>query len=282
METGWIRIHRQITDCWVWDDDEPYTKAQAWIYLLMIVNHTAVKTYFDGDVITVNAGQRITSIRKLADKFRWSRSKVTHFLSLLEQDNMVKVESDTKKTLITVINYEKYQSDKPPKSHQKDSEEPQKSHRKATEKPQKSLNNNDNNDKNEKNEKKEEKNIKKEVKHHHGEYGHVMLTHREYERLISDYGEKAVLNGIKKVDEYCQEYGKRYADYNLTLRKWGIESSKLNKTEKQEQPKREQLKEISIPTEFDYRQTSESKIMSYAEWVYKYYGVELTDEVHTV
>ena len=39
---------------------------------------------------------------------------------------------------------------------------------------------------------------------------------------------------------------------------------------------------ISIPTEFDYRQTSESKIMSYAEWVYKYYGVELTDEVHTV
>ena len=56
----------------------------------------------------------------------------------------------------------------------------------------------------------------------------------------------------------------------------------IRKTEKQEQPKREQLKEISIPTEFDYKQTSESKIMSYAEWVYKYYGVKLTDEVHTV
>lgn len=148
---GWIRLHRQITDCWVWDDDEPYTKAQAWIYLLMIVNHTEVKTYFDGDIITVNTGQRITSIRKLADKFKWSRTKVTHFLSLLEQDNMVKVESDSKKTLITVINYEKYQSDEPQESHKKDSEKPQESHRKATDEPLKSTNNNDNNDNNDKN-----------------------------------------------------------------------------------------------------------------------------------
>jgi len=150
---GWIRLHRQITDCWVWDDDEPYTKAQAWIYLLMIVNHTEAKTYFDGDIITVNTGQRITSIRKLADKFKWSRTKVTHFLSLLEQDNMVKVESDSKKTLITVINYEKYQSDEPQESHKKDSEKPQESHRKATDEPLKSTNNNDNNDNNDKNDK---------------------------------------------------------------------------------------------------------------------------------
>lgn len=150
-DSGWIKLHRQITDCWIWDDNEPYTKAQAWIYLLMIVNHDTVKTFFDGEIVTVNAGQRITSVRKLADKFGWSRSKVTRFLTLLEQDNMVKVESDTKKTLITVINYGKYQLDEPRKSHEKDSDEPQKSHGRATVEPLTDTNKNDKNEKNDNN-----------------------------------------------------------------------------------------------------------------------------------
>ena len=58
---------------------------------------------------------------------------------------------------------------------------------------------------------------KKTVKHKYGEYGHITLTDEQYDRLISDYGEKAVVAGIKKVDEYCQEHGKTYKDYNLTL-----------------------------------------------------------------
>ena len=61
----------------------------------------------------------------------------------------------------------------------------------------------------------------------YGEYNHVLLTDDEYNRLVKDYGEQAVLSGIKNVDEYCQEHGKTYKDYNLTLRKWGIKSPKL-------------------------------------------------------
>lgn len=67
----------------------------------------------------------------------------------------------------------------------------------------------------------------KPPKHKYGEYGHVKLTDDEYARLIKDYGEIAVTNGIKKVDEYCQETGKRYVDYNLTIRRWGIETPKI-------------------------------------------------------
>lgn len=66
------------------------------------------------------------------------------------------------------------------------------------------------------------------VKHRYGTYNHITLTDDEYARLIKDYGEEAVTRGIKKVDEYCQETGKRYKDYNLTLRRWGIEDPKLN------------------------------------------------------
>ena len=103
-------LHRQITECWVWDDDEPYTKGQAWIYLLLCANHSDAKIYLDGKLEIVKRGQYVTSIRKLAEKFSWSRDKVSKFLKLLEQDNMIIQNSDTKKTLLTIVNYGKYQA----------------------------------------------------------------------------------------------------------------------------------------------------------------------------
>ena len=60
----------------------------------------------------------------------------------------------------------------------------------------------------------------KPTRHRHGEYKHVLLTDAEYERLISDFGEKKIAEYIRKVDEYCQGKGRTYNDYNLTIRKW--------------------------------------------------------------
>lgn len=67
---------------------------------------------------------------------------------------------------------------------------------------------------------------KKEPKHKYGDYKHVQLTDSERERLINDYGEDAVHDGIKYLDEYIQMTGKKYKDHNLVLRKWGIEGAK--------------------------------------------------------
>ena len=64
---------------------------------------------------------------------------------------------------------------------------------------------------------------REEKRHHFGEYGHVMLTDEQLKKLNADYGEEATRQAIKKVDEYCQQNGKRYKDYNLTLRKWGFD-----------------------------------------------------------
>ena len=69
-----------------------------------------------------------------------------------------------------------------------------------------------------------------EQKHKYGEFHHVLLTEDQYKKLVEDYGERAVLEGIRNVDEYCEEKGKTYKNYNLTLRKWGIKSKPLPKT----------------------------------------------------
>lgn len=66
-------------------------------------------------------------------------------------------------------------------------------------------------------------------KHKYGEFKHVTLTDEQYKKLVEDYGEKALLDGIKNVDEYCEENGKTYKNYYLTLRKWGIKSQPLPK-----------------------------------------------------
>ena len=63
-------------------------------------------------------------------------------------------------------------------------------------------------------------NSPKPQKHKYGEYKHVLLTDEQYSKLINDYGEKTVKTYIQKVDEYCQQYGRSYNDYNLTIRKW--------------------------------------------------------------
>ena len=108
-DKGWIKTYRKIQDCWIWLEKEPFDKRSAWIDLLLTANHADKKILFNGDLITVNRGQILTSIRKLADKWKWSYDKVLRFLKLIESDGMIKKESDNFRTLLTIENYEVYQ-----------------------------------------------------------------------------------------------------------------------------------------------------------------------------
>ena len=79
--------------------------------MLLTANHSDVRIRFNGDFITVEKGQILTSIRTLADKWRWSVDKVSRFLKLIESDGMIKKDSDNFRTLITIENYELYQDE---------------------------------------------------------------------------------------------------------------------------------------------------------------------------
>jgi hypothetical protein len=130
MSQGYIKLHRKLQECWIWDSDEPFDRRSAWIDILISANHSDNKMLFDGSLILIKRGQFITSIRKLSTKWKWSSTKVTAFLDTLEKDQMIKRESDTKKTLISVINYGLYQDNtsekKTPKKQTEDTEVTQK------------------------------------------------------------------------------------------------------------------------------------------------------------
>jgi len=147
MSKGWISVHRQIQDHWVWKD-KPFSKGQAWLDILMMVNHEDARVLLGNELVEVKRGSRITSIRQLCDRWGWSNTKVKKFLSVLESDNMLVVKSDTKKTTLTIVNYNDYQESKNIKN---DTETTEKRHGNDTETSQKHTNNNDNNNNNENN-----------------------------------------------------------------------------------------------------------------------------------
>ncbi|MDU1311517.1 MAG: hypothetical protein E6923_13975 [Clostridium sp.] len=161
MIEGWSRIYRSIQEHWLWTC-EPFSRGQAWIDLLLMVNHKSAKVMVNGNLIIVERGQRITSIRKLSDRWKWSTKKVTHFLEQLVKDNMIEYITDNSKTVITIINYDKYQGKETPlaientgidkdvgnteetqKKHERNTEETEKKHGGNAEEKQKKTNKND-------------------------------------------------------------------------------------------------------------------------------------------
>lgn len=105
---GWIKLDRQLQEHWLWEGR--FSKGQAWIDLLLLANHDDVKTPYKGEIITCKRGDVNRSMLYLAERWGWSRKAVKHFLDLLEKDGMVTTKVTTNRTVITLINWEKYQS----------------------------------------------------------------------------------------------------------------------------------------------------------------------------
>lgn len=142
---GWISLHRSIQNHWLFQEERKFSKFEAWIDLILIANHKDGKVMHDGQLITVKRGQKLTSLRKLGNQWNWSITKVDKFLNILHDDGMIVLKKDTKKTLVTIVNYDVYQNEDIEKRQRNDTEKNQKENRKDSEKKQKETNNNVNN-----------------------------------------------------------------------------------------------------------------------------------------
>lgn len=200
---GWISLHRKITCHPFYQEKRKFSKFEAWIDLLLMVNHETKKVLLGNELIEVKRGQRITSIRQLCDRWGWSNSKVTQYLKLLESDGMITVKSDTKKTVITIDKYSDYQQSKDDKTTENRHENDTKQTRKHT-------NNNDNN---------ENKNIYADVIDYLNEkagtkFKHTTKKTREY--IQARLNEKFTKEDMFLVIDYCCTHwkGKIFANGN--------------------------------------------------------------------
>lgn len=118
MCDGWIRISRSITSHWLWEDAE---RLKWWLDLLLSAEWRASKKLVGGQLLNIERGQLIASVRTLQE--RWakrdkkgriiskpSERTILGFLRLLEQEGMIlRQNRQHLYTFVTICNYERYQ-----------------------------------------------------------------------------------------------------------------------------------------------------------------------------
>ena len=107
---GYIKLYRQIIENPIWLI-KPFSEGQAWVDLLCIATFDKgfIKSK-NGQIIQLKRGDCGYSILSLSKRWGWSRGKVTRYLSLLNEQKMIQQKTDGKLTIISIINFDKYQN----------------------------------------------------------------------------------------------------------------------------------------------------------------------------
>ena len=208
MNNGFIKLYRCLEESFIWSDSEA---VHLWIQLLINANHKEKEVLLSGNKVIIKSGQFVCSRRTLSLKTGINESKIQRLLTLFKSEQMIEQQTNSKYRIITVLNWSKYQSGEQAVEQQMNSK------RTANEQQV-------NTNKNDKNEKKEEKDTivskkKVEPKKSFGIEGTVKLTQEEYDRLVKDYGQKAVEDKIFALEGWLNKGNKSKSD-NLTIRNW--------------------------------------------------------------
>jgi hypothetical protein len=142
--SGWIRLHRRVCETKLWFS-EPFTRAQAWIDLIALANYKEAVICVRGFYVEVKRGQVGRGVDAMSKRWQWSRSKVVNFLKYLEKEQQIEQQKSNVITLISIVNYETYQSEEQQNEQQKENrtttEEQQKDTIKKNKKNKKEKNN---------------------------------------------------------------------------------------------------------------------------------------------
>lgn len=100
---GWVKSYRDLFD-WEWLSDDAIFR----FFILCVLDANIEDGRFMG--LTIKRGQFVTSYEQLSIRFKMSKNKIRRCIEQLKKTGEIKVESTPRFTIITVCNYEKYQS----------------------------------------------------------------------------------------------------------------------------------------------------------------------------
>lgn len=154
---GWIKLHRKMLE-WEWYNDNN-TKI-VFLHLLLTANHKEKK--WQG--ITIQRGQKLTSLQHLAEETNLTIQQTRTSLNKLKLTNEITIKTTNKNTLVTIEKYSDYQ-DKDEEDNKQNNklDNKQITNEQQTNNKQITINKNEKNNKNKKNEKEIKKKEKKET-----------------------------------------------------------------------------------------------------------------------
>lgn len=107
--SGTVNIARSIFDHATFAD-EAKTEREAWIWMIMEASWKPRTRRVGNAIVETERGQLAASVRFLASAWKWTAPKVQRYLKRLEKMEMIRSQADTGVTVITICNYDEYQS----------------------------------------------------------------------------------------------------------------------------------------------------------------------------
>jgi len=197
---GWISLHRKLLDSAVFQNAD---LLKVWIWCLLKATHKDYEMMVGLQVIELQPGQFITGRYKGAEELKMNPSTFYKYLKILESLSMIALNSDNKKTLVTVEKWEKYQGEEGRAYHQRDNSV-------TTTYQQRDTNNNINNN----------NNINKYIYGYLEEKWSIPINPSvadDIDHLVNEYGEEKVKAGI----DICLEKNVRTSRYLIAVVKNG-------------------------------------------------------------
>ena len=106
MDDGWIKIHKSIwRNPWMY---RPNVLA-VWLYILSHVEWRPSDVVFEGKRITLHPGQGLFKLLGIAQEMRISKSGLYRIIDVLKTEKQIETQTSPRNTLITVVNWKKYQ-----------------------------------------------------------------------------------------------------------------------------------------------------------------------------
>jgi hypothetical protein len=97
----------------IWDHpmfaDEPFTEREAWSWLIGEASFKTRTRNVGGKIVQLERGQLAASVRFMAERWKWSKSRVDRFLKRLKTETMIGTDSGTGLLVLTISNYDRYQ-----------------------------------------------------------------------------------------------------------------------------------------------------------------------------
>lgn len=198
MMNGWIKIHRDLSNHWIWTNSK---YLRAWLSLLMDANHTDKSRLYKGQLVKIKRGESVGSLQSWSLKWKMTISQTRQFIKLLENDIMVSKETAQGFTKLTICNYDTYQSQSQ-ENHKRTASKPQVNRiLTATPKECKEL--------------KELKELKREPKSKQ-----LSQIKNSFKELKNKFTNADVELEFDKFTDWMDSKGKTYKNYTAAFRNW--------------------------------------------------------------
>lgn len=207
---GFVKIHRQLVS-WGWYQD--HVVKDLFLHLILTANFREQEWMGR----TIGPGQVVTSYAHLARDLGFSVKQIRTALEKLKRTGEVASEATNRYTIVTIVNWEKYQLTEEETASERASREASEGQTEGNQEA-----NEGQQLKKGKNEKKEKKEI---VRHKYGEYNNVLLTDEELDKLKAEFPDDWK-ERIDRLSFYMASTGKSYKSHLATIRNWAREDKK--------------------------------------------------------